>query len=406
LNEQVLFRFAGVRHPVLLSGCADLIPYMEKVLAAWPHEAAEMAERGSGGRGQKLTLDRDQGFYVLNTPWLAAPIRHRDPVHTVCDLVVHLIHAFVATNPASLCLHSAAVRLGGHLVVFPNVYRGGKSLLSGHLAAQGVACFGDDVIPVRGRGNHGFALGIAPRLRLPLPDTTAPGFADFVAAHAGPASTRYQYLHLDRGRLVPYGEVAPIGAFVVLDRGEGREAALMPLAPAEALRRVVQRNFARHQPARNILLRLERLVLNRPCYRLAYDDPATAASLLRARFASWPDHAGRRRTSARRGAAHPAPSGSVPGSETSGPWWRGPTVIERRVAGELFLINGETDSIYHLNPLADALWRLAAEAVEEADMIRLLRAAFPGVAPKRIAGDVKKLLGSLGAKGLLHRRGA
>ena len=80
-------------------------------------------------------------------------------------------------------------------------------------------------------------------------------------------------------------------------------------------------------------------------------------------------------------------------------------MIERRVAGELFLINGETDSIYHLNALADALWRLTGEAVGEAEMIRLTRAAFPDVAAKRIASDVKNLLGSLGVKGLLHRRG-
>jgi len=399
LNEQSVFRFAGVRQPVVLSGCADLIPDIEKVLAAWPHEAV-----ASGSRGQKLTLQRDQGIYVLNAPWLVAPIRHRDPVHTVCDLVVHLVHAFVVTNPASLCLHSAAVRLGGRLVVFPNVCRGGKSLLSGHLAAQGVACFADDAIPVRGRGNHGFALGIAPRLRLPLPDIVAPGFIDFVAAHGGPASTRYQYLNLGPGRLVPHGETVPIGAFVVLDHQEGREAALRPMAPAETLRRVVQRNFARRQPARKILQRLERLVLNRPCYRLTYDDPATAAGLLRARFASWPDHGVGRRIGARPGAARPAPLDRGPGEETPGPWLHGPGVTERRVTGELFLINGETDSIYHLNALADAIWRLAGEAVGEAEMIRLIQAAFPDVAPKRIAGDVKKLLGSLGAKGLLQRR--
>ncbi len=398
LREPVVFRFAGVRQPVVLTGCADLIPDIEKVFAAWPHEAAGAAAPASGGRGRNLTLDRDQGIYTLNAPGLEAPIRHRDPVHTVCDLVVHLIHAFVTTNPAALCLHSAAVRLGGNLVVFPNVYRGGKSLLSAHLAFQGVECFADDVIPVRGPGNHGFALGIAPRLRLPLPDTVAPGFADFVAAHAGPASTRYQYLDLGPRRLVPYGTLAPIGAFVVLDRREGQEAALRPMAPAETLRRVIQRNFARRQPARKILQRLERLVMNRPCYRLAYDDPATAAGLLRARFAKWPDRgAGRWRT------ARPAPPAT--GAETPGPWSLGTAVIERRVAGELFLINGETDSIYHLNALADALWRLAAEAVGEVEMIRLMQAVFPGIAPKRVAGDVKKLLGSLAAKGLLRRRG-
>ena len=88
-----------------------------------------------GGRGHKLVLRRQSGLYLLSAPWLEKPIRHRDPVHTVCDLVVHLIHGFIASNPSVLCLHSAAALMGGRLVVFPNVYRGGKSLLSAHLAA-------------------------------------------------------------------------------------------------------------------------------------------------------------------------------------------------------------------------------------------------------------------------------
>lgn len=395
--KEVLIRFERVRQPVAISGCDELLPIIDRVLAAWPHDAIKAVPLGS--RRKKLAVGRDHGIYALLAPWLATPIRHRDPVNAVCDLVVHLVHAFVATNPSSLCLHSAAVRVGSRLVVFPNVYRGGKSLLCAHLAYQGAEIFADDVIPVRGRDNHAFALGIAPRLRLPLPDCISPGFAGFADRSAGPANGRYRYLDLGTDRVVPFGAHAPIGAFVVLDHQRGRAAALRPLAPAEMLRRVIARNFARRQPAPRILERLERLVTAVPCYRLDYDDPATAARLLTARFETWGAREDMNRKSERT-----ATTGEILSWQTvsrSGARRAGPAVIERCVGDELFLVNAHTDSIYHLNSLAAALWRLTNLGLAEDEMITLIQAAFPGVPAARATGDVRALLKSLEAKGLL-----
>ena len=392
--------------PVVLSDCAALAPHIKKIFAAWPHREDAPGGDDLASRAHKIVLQRRSGIYVLAAPWLDDPIRHRDPVHMICDLVVHLIHGFIATNPSILCLHSAAALMGGRLVVFPNVYRGGKSLLSGHLAAAGVQIFSDDVVPVRGRGYRGMALGIAPRLRLPLPETVSAEFSRFVTADRGPAGTRYKYLDLGPDRLAPFGSQAPIGAFVLLDRRDGAEAALTPLDRGEALRRVIARNFARRVPARRILQRLERLVMTSPCYRLSYDDSETAVGLLRARFddqAGWRERRRKVKT----------PDVKTIGEEYSrpvvspaepGPWRRPGHVIERCVAGELFLINEETDSIYHLNPMAGALWRLTGEPVTEADMIELVAAAFPGEDRARIAKDVAALLKSLMKRGLLARR--
>ncbi|MDX1483874.1 MAG: PqqD family protein [Alphaproteobacteria bacterium] len=400
MSDCAVVRFEGVGQPLVLAEGGELVPLIDRVLAAWPHQTRTADAATLGGRAEKLTLVREHGLYLLDSPWLESPIRHRDPVHTVCGLVVHLVHAFVASNPTALCLHSAAACLGGRLVVFPNVYRGGKSLLVAHLALLGVRSFGDDVIPVRGRFDSGFALGIAPRLRLPLPDCVTPDFAEFIAAHAGPGTGRYQYLDLDLEALAGHGESAPIGAFVVLDHRQGRAAALEPLAAGEMLRRVIARNFARAQPARRILQRLERLVRSRPCYRLGYDDPATAARLLAVRFGSWPED---RPRPPQTGKA--APAAVRPRRAAAGALKRAPQVIERRVGDDLFLVNVDTDSIFHLNELADALWGLAKAGTEEAEMIALVQAAFPDVPGERIATDVGRLLKSLVGKGLIARGG-
>ncbi len=405
MPDDILIRFERVRQPVVLADCAPVLPIIDRVLAAWPHVAEPGGLAGLAPQTHRITIARAGRIFLLDSPWLDRLIRHRDPLNAVCDLVVHLVHGFVATNPSALCLHSAAACVGGRLLVFPNVYRGGKSLLSAHLAALGAEIFADDVIPVRGRANHGFALGLAPRLRLPFPEVVGPEFETFVARHAGPSSDRYQYLDLGPGRQAPFGATAPIGAFVLLDRQEGKEAALEPLARGETLRRVIARNFSRRQPAQRILDRLERIVARTPCYRLAYGDPATAARLLTARFAEWgdPKRKTRRRAHAISGSAA---AGSGPSGDwgRAGGWRRGSAVSERRVGNELFLINGKTDSIYHLNALADGLWGLAGEGAEEADMVDLLSVAFPWVAKNRIAGDVRTLLESLMRRGLLARR--
>jgi hypothetical protein len=401
LSDDILIRFESVRQPVVLADCAAVLPLIDRVLAAWPH----VVEPGGLGRlapqAHRITLARAGRIFLLDSPWLDRLIRHRDPLNTVCDLVVHLVHGFVASNPTALCLHSAAACVGGRLLVFPNVYRGGKSLLSAHLAAQGAEIFADDVIPVRGRANHGFALGLAPRLRLPFPDVVRPAFQTFVGRHAGPSNDRYQYLELGPGRQAPFGASAPIGAFVLLDRQEDKEAALEPLARAETLRRVIARNFARRQPARRILDRLDRIVEKTPCYRLTYGDPAMAARLLATRFAEWDSPKPKRR----RGRP-PMPASSGPSGDwgRDGGWRRSSAVTEHRVERELFLVNAKTDSIYHLNALADSLWGLAGEGVREADMVDLLCTAFPSVAKSRIARDVRTLMERLMRRGLLSRR--
>lgn len=404
-----LIRFERIRQPVVLRGSARLLPAIDGVLAGWPHEVSRGGPIRLAPQAHRITLAFDGGIYSLESPWLRDPVRHRDPVNTVCDLVVQLVHGFVATNPKGPCLHSAAVRLGGRLIVFPNVYRDGKSLFAAHLASLGAEIFADDVMPIRGRANHGFALGLSPRLRLPLPDGTAPGFEAFVETHRGPSSLRYQYLDPGPDLLPPLGATAPIGAFVLLDRREGTAAALEPLSRPEALCRVVERNFARRAPARRILRRLERLVAATPCYRLVYGDAGHAACLIMARFAVWPEaQPPEAQPKGRAAIAAPKsidPMVAPPRSRPHGPLRPSPEVFERRVEDALFLVNEETDSIHHLNPMAETIWRLAAQGHSQEDIIDLVAAAFPQLAKGRISRDVGQLVTSLVQRRLLLRRG-
>jgi hypothetical protein len=98
----------------------------------------------------------------------------------------------------------------------------GKSALCMALAAHGQTIFCDDVLPIEPRADRGFAIGIAPRLRKPLPGTLGSRLLRFIAERTGPADRQWVYVKLGEGELAPLGDVAPIKAFVLLRRGTRR----------------------------------------------------------------------------------------------------------------------------------------------------------------------------------------
>ena len=57
-------------------------------------------------------------------------------------------------------------------------------------------------------------MGIAPRLRKPLPDSLGSRLLRFIAERTGPSDRQWVYVKLGEGELAPLGDVAPIKAFV------------------------------------------------------------------------------------------------------------------------------------------------------------------------------------------------
>ncbi|MEX2008742.1 MAG: PqqD family protein, partial [Dongiaceae bacterium] len=340
------------------------------------------------------------------SPWLAAPVAYADPVDAVCALIVDLVRAYVADDPSLLCLHCGAAEFAGRLVIFPSRYRAGKSTLMARLAAAGSRVFADDVLPIAAPDNAGRALGIAPRLRLPLPAGAGQAFRDFVAAHRGPGNRRYLYLDLPPETLVRYGATAPVGGFVLLDRRPAGPAELTAAPRGQGLQRAILQNFA-HGAALETVDRLAALVAGGHCFTLRYSDLDEATKLLHATFATWPP-----RPPAARGeavappAAAPRPrAAEVPGLNlgiaAGHRFVRRPDVAVRELDHELFLVGADNRSIYHLNPIAAALWRLLDEPMPVQEAAGVLCEAFPEIDAARIEGDVGALFADLVERGLL-----
>lgn len=209
----MLLSFEGLSRPVRLVDCDELAEAIADVVVGWPFRGAPVS-----GAEPVITLTKTEKGYQRVSPWLTKPAVYPDKVDAVCDFIVGLINAYIADDPRLLCLHCAAIEFEHGLVVFPNPYKAGKSILSVFLAAAGARVFADDVVPIRGPENKAEALGILPRLRLPLPDNASPRFNEFVRTHGGAESKKFLYITLSEPALAAFGSTAPIYGIVFLDR--------------------------------------------------------------------------------------------------------------------------------------------------------------------------------------------
>ena len=211
-----------------------------------------------------ITAVADGDRYLVNSPMVKnGPLVRVSKTSAACE-VVALIGNHAADEQKNIpWLHSGAVLIEDKLTVLLGTYRAGKSLLTAHFAAFGFKVFTDDVIPiVKGQG---MALGIQPRLRLPLP-VVSDYFRKFVERETSVSDRRYAYLKHPKAY---FGDKADIGRFVIIERGPPG------ISRTDARKDLGLRNFAKG----NIKKEMERLA-QIPAYRLSYEDPVDAIKLI------------------------------------------------------------------------------------------------------------------------------
>jgi len=88
-----------------------------------------------------------------------------------------------------------------------------------------------------------------------------------------------------------------------------------------------------------------------------------------------------------------------------GAFARSPGVVAREVDDAVFLVQTGDQSMFHLNALGGAVWRLLAHPTTIGEMSGVLATAFPDVAVDRIDADVTKLIRQLDRRRLVARSG-
>lgn len=275
-----LFRFSGLHQPVAFVSSKSVYMHLFAILRDWKIEKIDRSD----DRLPVITVQKTDRGYERRSGWLTRPRIFPDPIDAACDFIVDLIHAYLADNGGLLCLHCAAVEFNQGLVVFPNTYRAGKSLLSLKLAANGGRLFTDDVLPITARNNLGLALGILPRLRIPLPELCGQELVYFLEHRKALHNFRYQYVDLAPHEQAEHGTRAPVHAITILQRKADVDPVLMETEKDIVLKDVILRNFARRNPALEIVDRLYAIIEKAECYTLRYSTLDQATELLAEAF--------------------------------------------------------------------------------------------------------------------------
>lgn len=275
---------SGLARPLEFVDCPELAHGFAAILRGWDVHAVPLE-----GGPEPLASFRLRGGVYEWTSGPPSPEWARKPPATmfeaICDLHYELIDWFLEENPSHMCLHCAAVQFGSGLVVFPSPRRAGKSTLVLQLAAAGgCRVFGDDVLPVEPGTGHGMALGILPRVRLPLPGTIREETGTFLESRKGPGDRHYQYVGLAESELAPFGAVSPVRGLVLLDRRGSGPAEMTPVSEGEMLKLIIRRNFADEVPAPDLFDRLAALTAAAGRWRLRYADGRQASAALAEAF--------------------------------------------------------------------------------------------------------------------------
>ena len=395
--------FQGMVAPLRLHGAKDVLALLPKVAAGWPFDC-RAADLGAAPFFSIRSLP-DAPLLLCQSHIEAKPARRLDPVNAVCDVMAALALALPAEDDRLICLHAAAVGMAGRLIVFPSVRRAGKSTLSVALAQAGYAFFGDDVLPLSFSADdraRGHALGIAPRLRLPLPKTLPQDFRDWAEQVDGPRNRQYKYLEL-AGQPVQ-GMTLPVGAFVILDRQDDLVSArLSPVSPDIAMDALLHQNFTRDRHSADILRAIAATLSAQPVFRLAYADLADAVACLEAAFACWPDRdlpdaAGQEQRFRLADFTRRPPARRMPDTR----YRQRQATLVRTIGDRLYLADADGRAIHRMDPLATEIWEVLEDATTARDLEEMLADAFPDTERDRIAADLRRMLESFVQVGLIE----
>jgi len=390
-------RYPGVSAPVLLQDAPEVLAGLMTAIRGWEPDIA------AAGPAQDLTsvvVRRGRGF-DLGSPFLDAPLTGLPAASAVCGVIADIAQAWFEERPGSVVLHCGAALIGGHLVALTGQAHAGKSTLMARLTAEAdMKVFCDDILPILPDG-LAVGLGIAPRLRLPLPPRSSPGFRSHVATHTALHDDCYAYVTAPT--IAPHGSRAPLSALILLDRRPKGPARLHALPRGEAIRHMIEQNMADPGEHGEALARISDMAETLCCLRLVYADLEEAVALLRAAFdrAVLPGEAGGHAVAA---ALPPAAAliarAGLPPADLSLVRQRNPLAGMRRLGSEMCLWRPGQGGTFALNAVATAVWTLLEEAITGTEIAAILSEAFPQVPAEVIQGDVAALLAALDAAGL------
>lgn len=405
MTENLDISLSGLGRCLRVHQAPEIVEALSQAMPHWP-----LSVTHARGLAPAIRLGRCPGGYLQRSPRLPRGLELATPAEAACSLIADLGGDFLDHEASLLGLHCASVEVGGRLVLFPESHRAGKSTLAVAFAAAGYRVFGDDVLGLTHEGD-GVALGMAPRLRLPLPEGFSPELVGYAEAHAGPEDERYRFVLPPGQGLARHGERCPVGALVLLERDDRlSRPEIVRLLPGEGLLQLLSQNFAYQARPEALLAHLHPLMARVPCLLLRYAEPLVAARHLGTALEGYRAEGGGKEGDSGGAASPYRRHGGGNESRGSGPvpaQWRWVASREARtypLEEELFLIQPGSGAIHRLNATGEAIWRLLSqESLSGQELGELLAEYFDRPAESVVA-DVCEWLAGLAETGLVSRR--
>lgn len=400
-------RYPGIAAPVLLQEAPEVLSGLLTAISGW---VPEIAAATPTDRLTSAALRSGRGkasLFNLRSPFLDAPLTGLPGASTVCGVIADMAQAYFEERPGSIALHCGAVEIAGHLVALAGRAHAGKSTLMARLTAEAdLQVYCDDILPILTDG-QAVGLGIAPRLRLPLPPRSSAGFRAHVATHGTLRDDCYAYVTAPT--VAPHGSRARLAAFVLLDRQPRGAAVLHDLPRSEAIRHMIEQNMADPGENGEALARFTDLAAGMCCLRLVYADLEEAVALLRRAFdqPALPGTADGMAVVAALPPVHDqTAAASLPPADLALTRHRAAAVGMRRLGPEICLWRPGQGGTFALNAVATAVWTLLDEPITGHEIAAILSNVFPDVDHELIASDVASLLAGLMAEGLVQQSAA
>jgi hypothetical protein len=280
--------FSSFNRRLNLVDAPELADSLRSILCGWDvQESKELSASAD------MTFTKARRGYDLNirSDGLTATKSSETP-RTICDAACGFHYEayrwYRSAFRDHLCIHAAAVKIGDGIVLFPNTFAAGKSMLSVALASRGYRLYADDVVALDMHSNEAVSLGILPRLRLPLPSKAiSPMMSRFLQKRRCLESQTDVYIGLDHELQANLGERGTITAIVVLERqSRYTPARLAPIGAAEALRTIITQNFNTAHDVTRIFSVLKETTFNSKAYKLTYSEVDDAVNSLTGAFAA------------------------------------------------------------------------------------------------------------------------
>jgi hypothetical protein len=380
--------YPGVAVQVAMQNAPDVEIALGQALRGW--HAREIPDADPEAR-QSFVQGKQDGYTAVSC-YLDEALEGLGVAGATCAIIADLAQDYFQTRPGALALHCAAFTYNQRLIAVTGPSRAGKSTLAARLTMEAdMQVFCDDVLPLL-EGDSAIALGIAPRLRLPLPDSCSEPFKTHVARHMGPRDDSYGYLCAPT--VASHGTLAPLSVLLILDRRSDTVARFHDVAEDEALHFLLSQNMSDLRTAEIAFDKMSDLLAGVACLRLVYSDLENAVALIRTTFGSTAPLCPETQIFPALPSA-PFASRDEPRLSTDIIWSRNSDVMIQRKGSSAFLWRPGGQLIWHLNTLGFAVWTLLEIPGSARDIAMVLAEQFPLQDESSLMSDVNKLLNAL-----------